>query len=156
MEDGQRDLRNNVLGRHKVDVVDMPHILQLYVPLCELLRSKIETTGLMGDVIVLTEDAAETTAAEEDATTSVVTLEAGLFSKVRRNGVNFDGLSADKTDARLLVPIHAAQSWAKVAIAQMCICLRSFARGIRGRYQLVARDIVVEKVWWGEVELAEL
>jgi hypothetical protein len=75
---------------------------------------------------------------------------------VRRDGADFDGLSANKTGARLLVPIHAAQSRAKVAIAQMCIRLRSFARGIRGRYQLVARDIVVEKVWWGEVERAEL
>jgi hypothetical protein len=38
---------------NEVDVVYVAHVLQLYVPLGELLRYEVETVALVGDVVVL-------------------------------------------------------------------------------------------------------
>jgi hypothetical protein len=53
MQDGQADLRHNMLGCNEVDVVDPAHVLQLDEPLGELLGREIETVALVGYVVIL-------------------------------------------------------------------------------------------------------
>jgi hypothetical protein len=42
-----------MLGCNEVDVVYPAHVLQLHVPLGELLRCEVKAVALVGDVVVL-------------------------------------------------------------------------------------------------------
>ena len=44
-----------MLGGDEVDVVAFSHVLQLHIPVGELLRCEVEAVALVGDVMVLTE-----------------------------------------------------------------------------------------------------
>lgn len=51
-----------MLWRDEIDVVDIANLLKLQVPFGKLLGRKIEAVPLVGNVMVLAEDAAEVTA----------------------------------------------------------------------------------------------
>ena len=68
-----------MLRRDEIDVVCIPHLLQLNVPLGELLRRQVESLCLVGNVMVLAEYATEVAAGEEDRAGSVVALYTGLY-----------------------------------------------------------------------------
>ena len=55
MQDGERELRDDVLGRDEVDIVHVAHLLQLEVPLAEFLGGEVEAGALLRDVVVLAE-----------------------------------------------------------------------------------------------------
>ena len=55
MQNGERDLRDDVLGRDEVDVAHVAHLLQLEVPLAEFLGGEVEAGALVRDVVVLAE-----------------------------------------------------------------------------------------------------
>lgn len=50
-EDGERDLRHDMLGSDEVDVVHVPDLLQLDIPLGQLLGSQVESISLVGDIL---------------------------------------------------------------------------------------------------------
>ena len=106
----------------------------------------------MRDVVVLAEDAAQVAAAEENTAGPIVTLDAGLFAKVRADDVYFDGGCADEAVAGRLVAVDGAEARAEVAVAEVGVGEGAFAGGIDGREQVVTGDVVVEEEWWGEVE----
>jgi hypothetical protein len=62
MQDGEDDLRDDMLGSDQVNIVNISYILQLDVPFAKLLRGEIESVALMCDVVVLAEDAAKVAA----------------------------------------------------------------------------------------------
>jgi hypothetical protein len=66
VEDRQHNLWDNMLRRDKVNIVHIAHILQFNVPFRKLFGCEVEAVALMGDVMVLTEDAAKIAAGEED------------------------------------------------------------------------------------------
>jgi hypothetical protein len=74
------------------------------------------------------------------------------LSKVRRDRIDFHVLSANQTDASLLIAIHTTQPRTEIAFAQMCICLRALLRGIDGADEVIARDVVVEEPGWCKVQ----
>jgi len=49
-----------MLGRDEVDIVDATHVLQLDIPVRELLRRYVEAIALMGNGVILTEHLHET------------------------------------------------------------------------------------------------
>lgn len=65
----------------------------------------------MGDIVVLTEYAAQVTAGEEDATGAVVALETWLFAEMRRDCVHED-VGADEAVASGFEAVDAAEAWA--------------------------------------------
>lgn len=78
MEDREDDLRNDMLGRNKIDIVDVSYILQLDVPVPKLFRCQIKTVSLVGDIMVLTEDTTKVTSRKEYSTGTIVSLYAWL------------------------------------------------------------------------------
>ena len=81
MQDGEDDLRDDVLGRDEVDVVHAAYVLQFEVPFTELFGGEVEAVALVGDVVVLAEDAAEVAAAEEDAAGAVLALYTWFYTR---------------------------------------------------------------------------
>ena len=67
------------------------------------------------------------------------------LAKIRRYHVHLGGLGADETNACCLVPVHAAQARAEIAIAQMRVSQRALLGSIHRRQQRVAGRVVVEK-----------
>jgi hypothetical protein len=102
--------------------------------------------------MVLTEDAAQVTAAEEDTARAVVSCDAGFFAKVRADDVYFDGRGANETVAGLLVAINAAKARTQVAVAEVGVGERALARGIDGGDEVIAGDVVVKEEGWSEME----
>ncbi len=51
-----------MLRGYEVDIVDSANFLQLHVPFSKLFGGEIEALPLMGDIVVLAEDAAEVAA----------------------------------------------------------------------------------------------
>ena len=125
MQYGQHDLRDHVLGRDQVDIVYLPHILQLHIPLRQLFRCSVKAIALVGDVVVLAEDAAEVAPREEDGARAVVALYAGLFAEMGRYDVDLGGLGADEADAGCFPAVHSAASRAEVAVPEVGIGFRS-------------------------------
>lgn len=116
---GQHNLRHHMLRRDQVDIVYLAHILQLHVPLGQLLRCRVEAVALVRDVVVLAEDAVEVAAGEEDGPGAVVPLYAGLLAEMGRDDVDFGGFGADEADAGLFPAVHSAASRAEVAVAKV-------------------------------------
>lgn len=75
--------------------------------------------------MVMAEHAAEVTSREEDRAGTIVTLYAWLFAKIEGYDIDFGGLGADEADAGCFPGIHSAASWAKIAISEVGIGLRS-------------------------------
>lgn len=69
-----------MLGRDEIDIVHIANFLQFDIPLSQLLGRQIEAVPLMGNVVVLAEDATEVAAREEDGSGAIVTLDAGLYA----------------------------------------------------------------------------
>lgn len=63
----------------------------------------------MCDIVILAEDAPHVTPAHEDGTTTIVPLNAGFFTKVGSDCIDFRLLS-DEAHACLLVPVYATFS----------------------------------------------
>lgn len=76
MQNAQDNLGNHVLRSDEVDVVDAADLLQLDVPLAQLLGCQVLAIALMGNVMVLAKDAAEIAAGKEYRATSIVPLDA--------------------------------------------------------------------------------
>ena len=83
------------------------------------------------------------------------TTEEATFAKMRRDHGNLDRVP-NQTEARPLVPIHAASPRTQLTVAQMGIRLGALLGGGNGREELVAREVgaVIEEEWRGEVEVA--
>ena len=107
--------------------------------------------ALVRDVVVLAENAAQVAAGEEDSTATIVALDAWLLAKVRRDRADLD-VRSDEAYACCFVPIHAAHSRAKVAVAEVGVRLTAFAGGVGGREEVIAGDVVVQEVRWSEVK----
>ena len=86
----------------------------------------------MSNVMVLTENTSEITAREKHAPTSIMTLYARLFTKMRANDVHLDSLGADEAIPGLFISIDTTQTWTKITVSQMSVSQRSLARGIDG------------------------
>lgn len=121
-----------MLGSHKVDIVHAAQVLQLYKPLRKLLGGKIESVLLVGDVMVLTADAAKTAAREEDRARAIVSLKERLFAcrlsilitKVAQRGLtkvwgdSVDGsVGANEAISTSLKSVDIALPWTEVASA---------------------------------------
>jgi hypothetical protein len=65
-----------MLGSNEVYVVNVPNILKLDQPFSQLLWSQILAIPLMGNIMILTENAAKIAAREKDGTTAIVALNA--------------------------------------------------------------------------------
>lgn len=81
-------------------------------------------------------------------------LEAWFFAKMRRDGIDLDCLGANETDSCLFIPVHPAQPWTEVAIPEVRIGLGPLSCSVKGRYEMVAGDVVVEEERRGKIELA--
>jgi hypothetical protein len=57
IKDREHDLGNDMLGRDEIDIVNVPHILQLDIPISKLFWCQIKPVSLMSDVVVLAENA---------------------------------------------------------------------------------------------------
>ena len=132
MEYRQSHLRDDMLRRDQVDVVDIADLLQFDVPFGKLFGREIEAVPSVGNVVVLAEDASEVAAGEEDGPGAIVALDAGLYvpsttwntgagykslpfavttltlTKVRSNNIDLHRLCTDQADSRLLVAVHSA------------------------------------------------
>ena len=144
-----------MLRRDEIDIVHATHILQLDVPFGQLLRTQIKATTLVRNIMVLAEDAAQVTAAEEDATRPVMSLDAGLFAKVRRDSIDLH-IRADEAGSSFLEAVHAAEARAEVAFSEVCIGFRALSGGVDGGEEVVAGNVVIEQVRSGEVEMPPL
>lgn len=65
--------------------------------------------------MILTEYAAQVTAAEEDGAAAVVALETGFFTEVRGYG-GHKGVTANQTVASGLVAVYGAEAGAEVTV----------------------------------------
>jgi hypothetical protein len=54
-------LWNNVFRRDEIDVVNVPHLLELHEPFAKLLGREIEAVPLMSNLVILAKDAPEIT-----------------------------------------------------------------------------------------------
>lgn len=108
MQDRERHLRHNVLGGDQIYVVYVANILQSDIPFAQLFRSETETVLLVCDVVILTEDAAEITATQEDAARPIVPLDAWFFSKVGSDSIH-DHIASDQARPALLETIHTTK-----------------------------------------------
>jgi hypothetical protein len=72
-------------------------------------------------------------------------LQAGLLAEVRRYRTDFDLVCSDETVPGRLVAIDITQARAQVALAEVGVGCRPLLRGVDGGYQVVARNVVVEK-----------
>ena len=87
----------------------------------------------MRDGVVLAEHTSQIAPGEEDGPGPVVSLDKGLFAEMGGDGVDFDGLGTDETDACFLVAVYAAQARAEVAVPEMGVgCGALFGEGERG------------------------
>ena len=100
----------------EIDIVHSSNILEFDHPFSKLFWSQVESFSLMGNVMVLAEDASQIATREEYATAPVMTLYAGLFTKMRADHIHFDLFGAYEAIAGLLVPIDAAKTWTKIAV----------------------------------------
>jgi hypothetical protein len=125
-------LRNDVFWCDEIDVVYLSDLLKFHHPVSKFFCSKVEPFSLMGNVMVLTEDASQIATREENTATSVVALYARLLAEVRANDIHFDAFGANEAVASPLMAIHATEPWAQIAMAQMSISYRFLARDIRG------------------------
>jgi hypothetical protein len=66
MEDCKHDLRHDVFRSNKVDIMHLPNLLEFHAPFCQFFRCQIEAIALMGDIMILAEDAAKVAAGKED------------------------------------------------------------------------------------------
>ena len=110
-----------MLRRDQVDIVYLSDILQLQIPLGQLLRCGIEAVGLVRNVVVLAEDAAEVASGEEDGAGAVVPLYAGFFAEMGRDDVDLCGLGADEADACCFPAVHSAASRAEIAVSEVSV-----------------------------------
>ena len=113
-----------MLRRHKINIMHAPYILQLDIPLRQVLGRQMKAILLMRDIVVLAKDTPQVTAGEEDAAAPVVALEARLFAKMRRDGVD-DDIGADQAGSALFEAVYAAEARAEIAVAEMSVGLRS-------------------------------
>lgn len=143
-----------MLGRDQIDIVAAADRLQLQVPLGQLLGGQVEAVALVGDVVVLAEDAAQVAAAEEDGAAAVVALQARLLAEVRGDGVHLDRLGADQADAGCFPPVDVAFARAEVAFGEVGVGGGALLGGAALVEEEVARDVVVEEEGRGEVEAA--
>ncbi len=74
-------------------------------------------------------------------------LQAGLLAEVRGDRTDFDLFCSDETVPGRLVAIDITQARAEVALTEVGVGCGPLLRGIGGGYQVVARDVVVEKEW---------
>ena len=131
----------------------MSLLLQLQHPLGQLLRRQIETFALVRDVVVLTEDATQVAAAEENAAGAIVACDARLFAKVRSDDIYLH-IGTNEAVASFLVAIDGAETRAEVAVAQVGVGEGAFAGGVDGGEEVVAGDVIVKEEWWCKVEVA--
>lgn len=129
MHDRKRNLGHDVLRGDKIDVVSRPDLLQLDEPLAQLFGREAEPFLLVRDVMVLAEGAAQVAHGEEDGSRAVMSLDAWLLAKVRRDNVDHD-IGPDQTDAGLLIAVHAAEPRTEVAVAQVGVGPRPFQSSI--------------------------
>ena len=74
-------------------------------------------------------------------------MQAGLLAEVRGDRTNFDLFRSDETMPGRLVAVDITQARAEVTLAKVGVGCGPFLRGVGGGYQVVARDVVVEKEW---------
>lgn len=89
--------------------------LQLEVPVPKLLRGQVLAVALMSNVVVLAKHTAQVAHAEKDGAASVVTLNTGLFTKVRCDDVDL-GLVSDQTHSGGLITVYTAEARTQIAI----------------------------------------
>ena len=65
--------------RDQIDVMHPTNVLQLHVPFGELFWCEVKPIPLVGDVVVLTENAAKVAAREEDSTRTIVALKTRFY-----------------------------------------------------------------------------
>jgi hypothetical protein len=88
MQDRKDYLRDYMLRRYKVDVVYAADLLQFDVPLGQFVGVQVEAILLMCYVMVLAEDTSQIASREEDTSTAISSLNAGLLSEMGRDGVD--------------------------------------------------------------------
>jgi hypothetical protein len=108
----------------------------------------------MRNIVILAEDTAQITTAEEHATTAVVALETGFFPEMRRNGRYLDGFGADQAVAGGFIAVDVAQAWAEITLSEMRIGGGALFCGIRGGEEVIAGNVVVKEERRGEVQSA--
>lgn len=128
--------------RDQIDIMHVPDLLQLEIPLPQLFRRETEPVPLVRNIVVLAEDAAEIAAGEEDAAAAIVALDARLFAEMRRDGVH-DDVGPDQAGSRPFEPVDTAEARAKVAVPEVRVRMRSLFGGIDGGEELVAGKVVV-------------
>jgi hypothetical protein len=101
-----------LLGRNQINIMHISNLLQLDIPFSQLLGSQILAIPLMRDVMVLAEHTSQITHAKEHRPAAMVTLDAWLLAKMRRDHINLDRLGADQTHAGFFVAVDAAFAWA--------------------------------------------
>ena len=66
---------------------------------------------------------------------------------MRCDRVHLDFLRANKADTRLLIAVDATQSWTKITVAQMRVCLRSFLGCLDRANEVISWDVVIKEPW---------
>lgn len=130
--------------RDKIDIVNIPHILEFDEPVRQFLGRDVETVLLMRDIVVLAKDAAEIATGEEDTAASMSTLNAWLFAEVRRDCID-DDIGTDKTCSATFEAVHAAEAGTEIAISQMSVGFAALLGFLLRGQELVSRDICVEE-----------
>jgi len=130
------------------------YILQLNIPLRQLLGREIKPALPVRNIVVLAKHASQVATREEDAAAAVVALQARLLAKVRRDGVDGYVGGGDQACARRFVAVHAAKARAEVAVAEVGVGGTALEGCVAGREGEVAGGVVVEEEGWGEVEMA--
>ena len=83
------------------------HLLQLDIPLPQLLGRETKAVLLVRDIVVLAEDTSQITSGEEDGARAVVALETGFFAEVGGDGV-YDDICSYQACPCLLESVDAA------------------------------------------------
>ena len=86
----------------------------------------------MRDVVILTEHAPQIASAEEHRARAIVTLETGLLSKMRCDGIYCDFFCSDQAVTRSFISVNVTQARAKIALPKMGICCGPFRRCVDG------------------------
>jgi hypothetical protein len=63
---------------------------------------------------------------------------------VRRNSIH-DYVGTNKARSSLLKPVHAAESWSEVAVAQMGVCCRALLRLLNRREKPISMCKVIKE-----------
>lgn len=104
--------------------------------------------------MILTKHTPHIAPGEKHAAGAMKPLDAGFLAAMRGDGVHFCGFGADHAHARFMVSVDAAATRAEVAVLEVGVGEGALFGGVDGREELVARDVVVQEVGWGDAEVA--